>query len=106
MLKFLTDNIALLITASPILNKQVTNDNIIQRLSGRHFPHIKKAKAGALDQRPSKPCRVCSARGIRTAKGKYLKSVYILCKSCPSEPGLHPEVCFEAYHTMLDYSKV
>ena len=38
-LKFLTDNIALSITASPILNKQVTNDDTIQRLSGRHFPH-------------------------------------------------------------------
>ena len=34
----------------------VTNDDSIQCLPGRHFPHIKKADAGALDQRPSKPC--------------------------------------------------
>ena len=54
-LKFFTDNIALLITASPMLNKQVTNDDTIQRLSGRYF-HTKKAEAGALDGRASKPC--------------------------------------------------
>ena len=38
-LKFLTDNIKLLITASPILNKQAINDDTIQQHFGRHCPH-------------------------------------------------------------------
>ena len=55
-LKFLTDNIALIITAGCILNKQVTNDDTIQCPSGKHFTQTKKAETDALDQRPSKPC--------------------------------------------------
>ena len=32
------------------------------------------------------------------------KTGYI-CNYCPRKPGLHPDKCFEAYHSRLDYSK-
>ena len=57
------------------------------------------------NQRPCKRCRVCYARGIRTKAGRDVKTVYI-CKDCPSEPGLHPGLCFEVYHTKIDYVTV
>lgn len=75
----------------------------ITRLSARHFPSTKVAAHDATDKRPSKVCRVCYAKGKRTDKGHKLKTTYV-CASCPSEPGLHPDKCFEEYHTLLDYS--
>ena len=87
-LEFLLDAISLLVTAAPIFERPI--HVVVTHLSGKHFPSIKKPE-GAKDQRPTEACRVCSARGLCTEKGKYLKTVYI-CKNCPSEPGLHPDV--------------
>ena len=73
------------------------------RLTGRHFPSLMESSEGAKDKHPSKQCRVCDARGLRAPKGGKLKTCYV-CASCPSEPGLHPGVCFQAFHTQLDFS--
>lgn len=91
-----------LVVSRPALPQIQHQNDDVYRLTGRHFPSVKQAAEGAADQRPSKNCRVCYARGIRTNKGKPLKTVYI-CRSCPSEPGLHPDKCFELYHTSIDY---
>ena len=57
-------------------------DENVERLSGRHFPSVKAAPPGAKDKRPSKRCRVCYSRGIRSDKGHPLKTVYI-CRFLP-----------------------
>ena len=75
-LEFVIDAVSLLVTSDLIFERPIQgSDVVVTRLSGKHFPSIKKA--GAIDQRPAKACRVCSARGLRTPKGKYLKTVYI-----------------------------
>ena len=101
---FLHDAIVLLLTYTPTPERALVNnrDDTYERLSGRHFPSVKKTDNNS---RPHKKCRVCSARGIKTAKGQPLKTVY-LCTYCPSQPGLHPDTCFEAYHTLQDYSNM
>ena len=83
-----------------IINDDVQMDETITRLTGRHFPSIKSASAGAKNLRATKPCRVCSARHTKTSPGKPIKTVYI-CAQCPSQPGLHPE-CLEIYHTRME----
>jgi len=80
-------------------------DDLAYRLTGRHFVSVKKALPDAKDQRPTKRCRVCYARGLRTANGTPIKTIYI-CKACLLEPGLHPDSCFEIYHTQLNYAEV
>ena len=103
-LQFLCDVILHLLTQSELPDPTVRQDDSYTRLTGRHFPSIKKAAPDANDQRPTKPCRVCTAQKQKTLKGKALKTIYI-CKQYPSEPGLHPSPCFEKYHTMLDFSE-
>lgn len=102
-LKFMHDTIILLLSSSPKLNKSLVPDDVIHRLTGRHFPAVQKPTEGAKDKHPTKICRVCYARKIRTKKGDPVKTVHI-CKSCPSQPGLHIENCFEIYHTVLDFA--
>lgn len=106
-LQFLQEVIVSLVTVNENveLDIRMPIDETVERLTGRHFPSLKIAPPGAKDQRPSKRCRVCYARGIRSDKGHPLKTVYI-CRFCPSEPGLHPEKCFEDYHTKVDYTNV
>ena len=104
-LKFLHDVIIQLITQSnTLIDPSVPIDDTYIRLTGRHFPSVKKALPQACDQRPTKLCRVCNARNKKTVKGKPIKTIYV-CSECPSERGLHPDTCFEMYHTMLDYSE-
>lgn len=59
-----------------------------QRLDGKqHF----------LGRRPrGTRCVVCYKHGIRR------ESIYF-CKTCSNTPNLHPEDCFEAYHTKRDF---
>ena len=102
-LDFLHATIALLCPQVPELPQPVLADDTFAWLSGRHFIDVKKPQPGSIDQRPSKECRVCRARGKRTTKGGYVKTIYI-CPDCPSQPGLHPGDCFTAYHTKLDYA--
>ena len=96
--------ITCMLAQSPRMNKEIVQDETLTRLTGRNFPALKKATEGKVDRHPMKVCRVCCARGIRTAKGGRPKTVHI-CKTCPTNPGLHVDVCFEAFHTLLDYSK-
>ena len=104
-LQFLHDTIVLLLAVTQdILIQVVSNDDTLQRLSKRHFPYIQQQAQGTTSVRPHKNCCVCTARGIKTAKGQPVKTVYI-CNCFPSKPGLHLDKCFEAYHSMLDYSK-
>lgn len=70
------------------------------RLTRRHFPAMKQPSATASNKHPTKVCKVCYARGIRTAKGLPVRTTYV-CADCPSEPGLHIENCFKLYHTEL-----
>ena len=76
----------------------------IHKVDRTSLPCDKKTAPGAKDQRPTKQCRVCSARHIKTIKGKPTKTIYI-CKTCPSQPGLHINKCFEIYHTELDIAQ-
>ena len=104
-LDFVHDTISLMLALTP---KVATNCHIVPidsyaRLTERHFPSVKQAAPNAKDQRPTKPCRVCHARGVRTDRGKAIKTIYV-CNMCPSEPGLHPDTCFMMYHTMLDFA--
>ena len=99
------DYLQIVITSLILINPPIENiprDETITRLQGRHFPSLKVAKADAKCQRPTKKCRVCYAKGKRTDKGQPIKTTYV-CAYCPSEPGLHPDNCFEEYHTKLDY---
>ena len=103
-LSFLHDVISAFFLCSTKLNRNDINlSDTVYRLTNRHFPEQRKPVPGSVDRRPSKKSRVCYAQGKRTAKGQPIKTVYI-CKSCPSEPGLHIDYCFEVYHTVLDYS--
>ena len=102
-LHFLHDVIAMLVTLNPVIENDVPLDPTIQRPTGRHFPQQKQPTGGNSSKRPVKPSRVCYARHIRTSKGGKVNAVH-LCPSCSFEPVLHPDVCFEAYHTKLDYS--
>ena len=101
--EFLKDVITLLVMHDvPLpINNDVRMDETITRLTGRDFPSIKSASAGAKNLWPTKPCRVCSARHIKTSSGKPIKTVYI-CAQCPSQPGLHPDKGFEIYHTRME----
>lgn len=104
-LDYMHDVILELLTLKPeIPNQRLLTDDNMTRLVGRHFPSLKQAGNNAANKRPTKSCRVCSAKGKRTAKGDYLKTTYV-CTFCPSEPGLHPDNCFEQYHTKMDYSQ-
>ena len=102
---FLHDCIVLLVTSNAIVDVDVPIREVYSRLTGRHFPTQKKASDGASGSRPTKMCKVCCARGIRLPKGGRIRTVWI-CPDCPSKTGLHPEVCFRAYHTLPDYSEV
>ena len=105
-LSFLRDSIALMIAAMPDVPRPIQDPgtDLPDRLTGRHFPSQKPGVEGSKDPRPTKKCRVCKARGVTTNKGGPMKTVYI-CRFCPSNPGLHPDKCFELYHTILDYSQ-
>ena len=83
--------------------RELVVDDRVCRLSGRHFLSSKLPQPGAVDKQQSKACQVCSAKGKRTNRSGYLKTTFV-CTFCPSEPGLHPDKCFEEYHTKLDYS--
>ena len=102
-LKFMQDTIVLTLQLSPKLNKKnIQPDDTLQRLTVRHFPGIKKpGKVGSKDPRPTKICRVCYSRGVRTDKGKPLKTVHI-CQTCPSQLGQHIDNCFQVYHTVIN----
>ena len=43
-------------------------------------------------------CVVCSLR----AEGTRRRTLYF-CKSCTNTPSLHPDICFERYHTLFNY---
>ena len=83
-----------------IIRRPVNEDYL--RLNGRHFSVIKQSSATASNKHPTKNCKVCYAKGKRTASGLALRTLY-LCGDCPSEPGLHVEECFKIYHTQLYY---
>ncbi|KAG8243579.1 hypothetical protein J6590_043008 [Homalodisca vitripennis] len=59
-----------------------------ERLTGWHF----------LRQRDKKwnRCVVCKKKGLRR------ETTYV-CKTCPNEPALHPDECFEVYHTKQNF---
>ena len=63
------------------------NCSVILRLS------IKDRQKRAMSASPTESILV---------KGGYLKTTFV-CKFCPSEPGLHPGLCFEEYHTKIDF---
>ena len=78
-LDFMCNMIASLLASTPkiiIPNVQIPDDTHA-RLTGRHFPQVKKAAPDASDQKPTKQCCVCDVRGLRTNKGKPLKTIHI-----------------------------
>ena len=100
-LKFMHDTIVLTLQLSPKWNKRnIQPDDTLSRLTGRHFPGIKKTdKVGLKNPRPTKTCRVCYSRGVCTDKGKPIH----ICETCPSQPGLHIDNCFQVYDTVINY---
>ena len=97
LLKFMHDTISQLLATSPKLNKTLVLDDNIHWLTERHFPSTRQFAEGAKDKGPSKICRVCYAKNIKTKKVQPVKIAHI-CKPCPSETGLHIDDCFEIYH--------
>lgn len=59
-----------------------------KRLQGKHFLNKR-------DKKKSR-CVVCAKKGVRS------ETCYV-CKTCPGEPAMHPENCFEDYHTKKIY---
>lgn len=59
-----------------------------ERLHGRHFLRKRDKKWAR--------CVVCAKRGLRR------ESAFV-CKTCTDEPALHPDSCFEDYHTKQNY---
>ena len=103
---FIHEIIATLITLRPSEQKrEPIHDDTFHHLSGRHFISVERNPLEAKDQRPTKRCRECYASGIRTKNGSAIKKIYV-CRACPSESSLHPETCFEIYHTKLNYDEV
>lgn len=47
----------------------------------------------------TKDCAVCSNRKIPGGR----KETSFYCDTCPRKPGLHPNGCFDRYHTKKDY---
>ena len=81
------------------------HDNLV-RLTGRHFPSQSLYEGAAKSKKHSpKWCRVCTARGIKTAKGHPIRSMW-QCADCPGNPGLCPGNCFQIYHIKIDYYDV
>ena len=103
-LKFMHETILHLLATSPKLNKTLVLDDNIHQLNGKHFPVTRQPAGDTKDKRPSKICRVCYAQNIKTKKGQPVKTVHI-CKTCPPEPGLHNDDCFEIYDTVLHFSQ-
>jgi hypothetical protein len=58
----------------------------------QHFPAI-------FDDGKCKDCAVCSKRKIPGGR----KQTAYYCKTCSRHPALHPNNCFEKYHTVVDY---
>ena len=95
-----------MITPTPHVPQHVINEpdaDLPHRLTRRHFLPQKTSLEGSKGPRPTKKRTVCYAKGIKTKKGGPMKTVYACCCG-PSNPGLHPDLCFELYHTVLDYS--
>ena len=91
---FIHKIIATLITLHPSEQEhEPTLDDTFHCLSGQDFISVKKAPSKAIDQNPTKRCRLCYTRGIHTKNGFAIKTIYV-CKACTSEPSLHPETCF------------
>ncbi|XP_065681354.1 piggyBac transposable element-derived protein 4-like [Hydra vulgaris] len=101
-LDFLHETISSLALINPAIPNNQILDDTLSRLTGRHFLSLKVASPDAKDKRPTKRCRVCYAKRKLSAKCQPLKTTYV-CRFCPSEPGLHPDTCFEAYHTQVNY---
>ena len=79
--------------------EHIVLDETVSRLTGRHFSGLILPKPDAKDQRPSKRCRVCYKKNIKTGHGTALKIRYI-CITCPSQPPLDPVRCFELCRTL------
>ena len=73
------------------------------RLTGRHFASQTHYQVEAKNKKHSpKWCRVCAARGIKTATGNPVRSM-LQCTDCPGNPGLCLGECFRVYHTNVEY---
>lgn len=73
----------------PKRKRESTNNDI--RLDGKlhliyHF-----------DNRKFKDCIVCSVRTVARKRSVFY------CKTCPDNPGICPGLCFEKYHTLVEY---
>ena len=56
----------------------------------------------SIKDRQKRAAMSASLKESTLLKGGYLKTTFV-CKFCPSEPGLHPGLCFEEYHTKIDF---
>lgn len=61
----------------------------IERLNRK--PHFIQKR-----QKGTARCVVCLKKGLR-------KETVYACKTCSDHPALHPEICFETFHTLDDY---
>ena len=64
------------------------------RLTARHFPSLITKRGPGKPDNPQRTCVVCSV-------GRLRKHSRYECTSC--DVGLHPQPCFEIYHTEEDY---
>nr|XP_034195065.1 piggyBac transposable element-derived protein 4-like [Osmia lignaria] len=73
-------------------NVKLAQDNIVPRLTERHF--IRKITPKATKANPQRRCAVCTKHGRK-------KDTRYCCENC--NVGLCLEECFEAYHTQMEY---
>ena len=94
---FLLEVYTQLLENSPRLDKSLKSVDNIARLTGRnHWPARRDSPEDWNKSKSKlKKCRVCLARGRRTPKGDYPRTVW-MCKGCPETPGLCVDKdCFE-----------
>ena len=82
--------------------EHIVLDETVSWLTGRHCPGLLVPKPDAKDERPSKKCRVCYKKNIKTNHITAFKTRYI-CITSLLQPALHPDKCFELYHTKQDF---
>ncbi|PSN50037.1 hypothetical protein C0J52_03287 [Blattella germanica] len=75
-----------------VQSRKHSSDNTIPRLCERHF--ISRIPPSGKKARPQRRCVVCT-------KNKRKKDTVYWCRNC--DVGLCLEVCFEDYHTKLNY---
>ena len=101
-LQFIKSVVLSWVTIQVGLPENMPPDETVIHLTSRHFPSMLLPNPGAKDWQPAKRCQVAYSKGNKSAGGSSIRTQYV-CNQCCSVPGLHPDKCFEIYHTKENY---